>query len=200
MKDVYLCRVISQSVADKQRDILNAALTLFVENGFHATPTSMIAKKAGVANGTLFHYYSTKDELIVALYTEIKTGLAKCVLAGDTEAETMKDKWKRYYTTAIEWGVDNPKEFRFTQQFISSPYMGMVSDELKKQGQLTTDLIKEGIKKKILKANEPELLNTILIGSVYAVNQYIMDSKLAYPERKKVINKSFDMLWGMMAV
>lgn len=160
----------------------------------------MIAKEAGVANGTLFHYYSTKDELIVALYTEIKTGLAKCVLAGDSESESMKDKWKRYYTTAIEWGVDNPKEFRFTQQFNSSPYVSMVSDELKKQSQLTIDLIKEGIKSKALKPHEPELLNTLLMSSVYGVNQFIVDSKLAYPERKKVINKSFDMLWSMMAV
>ncbi len=192
--------MISQSVSDKQREILNAALKLFVENGFHATPTSMIAKEAGVANGTLFHYYSTKDELIVALYTEIKTGLAKCVLAGDSQDESMKDKWKRYYTTAIEWGVDNPREFRFTQQFNSSPYVSMVSDELKKQSQLTIDLIKEGIKSKALKPHEPELLNTLLMSSVYGVNQFIVDSKLAYPERKKVINKSFDMLWSMMAV
>ena len=192
--------MISQSITDKQREILNAALKLFVENGFHATPTSMIAKEAGVANGTLFHYYKTKDELIVALYTEIKTGLSKCILTGDTEGETMKDKWKRYFTTAIEWGVDNPKEFRFAQQFVSSPYLAMVSDELKKHSQLTIDLIKEGIKAKILKPHEPELLNTILTSCVYAVNQYIVDSKLTYPERKKVINKSFDMLWSMMAV
>jgi AcrR family transcriptional regulator len=190
--------VISQSISDKQREILNAALKLFVENGFHATPTSMIAKQAGVANGTLFHYYPTKDELIVALYTEIKGNLSKCVLDAEVENEPIKDKWKRYYTTAIEWGVDNPMEFKFTQQFANSPYMDMVSDELKKQSRLTLDLIKEGIKAKILKMNEPELLNTILISNVYGVNQYIVDAKLSYPERKKVINKSFDMLWSMM--
>jgi AcrR family transcriptional regulator len=158
----------------------------------------MIAKEAGVANGTLFHYYKTKDELIVALYTEIKTNLAKCVLADDVENELMKDKWKRYYTTAIEWGVDNPMEFRFALQFSNSPYMDMVSDELKKQSQLTLDLIKEGIKTKVIKVNEPELLNTMLTSNVYSVNQYIVDAKLSYPERKKVINKSFDMLWSMM--
>lgn len=158
----------------------------------------MIAKEAGVANGTLFHYYPTKDELIVALYTEIKTNLAQCVLTGDVPGESVKDKWKRYYTAAIEWGVDNPLEFKFTQQFASSPYLSMVSDELKKQSQLTLDMIKDGIKSKLIKTNEPELYNTILTSNVYGVNQYIMESKLSYPERKKVINKSFDMLWSMM--
>jgi AcrR family transcriptional regulator len=41
---------------DKQQEILSAALQLFVANGFHGTATSKIAKEAGVANGTLFHY------------------------------------------------------------------------------------------------------------------------------------------------
>ena len=192
--------MISQSITDKQREILNAALKLFVENGFHATPTSMIAKAAGVANGTLFHYYPTKDELIVALYTEIKTNLAICVTANDIDGEPLKDRWKRYYVSAIEWGVESPMEFRYVQQFISSPYMAMISDELKKQSRLTLDMITEGIKSKILKPNEPELLNTILTSNVYAVSQYVADSKFSATERKKVINKSFDMLWSMMSV
>ncbi len=190
--------MISQSISDKQRDILDTALKLFVENGFHATPTSMIAKEAGVANGTLFHYYPTKDELIVALYTEIKKDLAFCIFSSEVEGEAPKDKWKRHYTTAIEWGVEHPLEFRFAQQFANSPYVSMVSDELKKQSQFTLDMIKDGIRTKLIKVNEPELLNTMLMSNVYGVNQYIVDAKLSYPERKKVINKSFDMLWDMM--
>jgi AcrR family transcriptional regulator len=38
---------------DKKEEILKTALKLFVEFGFHATPTSKIAKEAGIANGTL---------------------------------------------------------------------------------------------------------------------------------------------------
>jgi AcrR family transcriptional regulator len=40
---------------------LAAALQLFVAFGFHGTPTSRIAAQAGVSNGTLFHYYKTKQ-------------------------------------------------------------------------------------------------------------------------------------------
>ena len=61
---------------DKRKQILDAALKLFVELGFHGTPTSMIAKEAGVANGTLFHYFATKDELVIALYVAIKNQMA----------------------------------------------------------------------------------------------------------------------------
>ncbi len=46
--------------------ILAAALRLFVEKGFYKTTTSAISKKAGIAEGTLFNYFQTKEDL--ALY------------------------------------------------------------------------------------------------------------------------------------
>jgi AcrR family transcriptional regulator len=49
---------------EKKQQIMNAALKLFVENGFHGTSTAEIAKTAGVATGTLFHHFKTKQELI----------------------------------------------------------------------------------------------------------------------------------------
>jgi AcrR family transcriptional regulator len=60
---------------DKREQILASALRLFVEFGFHGTPTSKIAKEAGVSNGTLFHYFATKEDLIKELYISIKNEL-----------------------------------------------------------------------------------------------------------------------------
>ena len=57
---------------DKREQILLAALKLFTEFGFHGTPTSKIAVEAGVSNGTLFHYFKTKEALILALYDYVK--------------------------------------------------------------------------------------------------------------------------------
>jgi AcrR family transcriptional regulator len=53
---------------EKELQILNASLNLFVERGFHGTSTAEIAKSAGVATGTLFHYFKSKEELINRLY------------------------------------------------------------------------------------------------------------------------------------
>src|SRR5215472_15821186 len=49
-----------------KRAILNAALKLFVEKGFYQTTTKAISRKAGIAEGTLFNYFETKEDL--ALY------------------------------------------------------------------------------------------------------------------------------------
>lgn len=50
--------------SDKRTDILQAALQLIAERGFHAAPMAEIAEKAGVAAGTIYLYFKNKDILI----------------------------------------------------------------------------------------------------------------------------------------
>jgi len=66
---------------DKRNAILDAATRLFAERGLTAAPTSEISKQAGVAEGTLFTYFETKDDLINALYREIKLELADAMMS-----------------------------------------------------------------------------------------------------------------------
>lgn len=54
--------------------ILKAALPLFAKNGIDGTPVSQIAKAAGVAHGTVFLYFPTKEELAAAVLTEFLGG------------------------------------------------------------------------------------------------------------------------------
>jgi AcrR family transcriptional regulator len=55
----------------KQRAIFEAALTVFSEQGFARTATSEIARRAGVAEGTIFRTWRTKKDLLVALVTPV---------------------------------------------------------------------------------------------------------------------------------
>ncbi|PLR85552.1 MULTISPECIES: TetR/AcrR family transcriptional regulator [Bacillus] len=54
-------------LTDKQRKIIAAAIESFSEKGFAATSTSEIAKKAGVAEGTIFRHYKTKKDLLLSI-------------------------------------------------------------------------------------------------------------------------------------
>jgi TetR/AcrR family transcriptional regulator len=53
--------------ADRPHELLEAALTLFVEKGLAATRQEEVAKLAGVSKGTLYLYYPSKDELFKAV-------------------------------------------------------------------------------------------------------------------------------------
>ncbi|MBF9254248.1 helix-turn-helix transcriptional regulator [Pontibacter sp. 172403-2] len=58
-------------IKTKKDIILEAALNLFAENGYTATPTSLIAKKAGVSEGLIFKHYISKENLLDIV---VKTG------------------------------------------------------------------------------------------------------------------------------
>jgi AcrR family transcriptional regulator len=58
------------AAVDKRRQILDAAVRVFARQGFHATRVSDIADEAGVAYGLVYHYFSSKDEVLNELFVE----------------------------------------------------------------------------------------------------------------------------------
>jgi AcrR family transcriptional regulator len=60
----------SQAAADKRRLILDAAVRVFARQGFHACRVSDIADEAGVAYGLVYHYFSSKDEILDTVFLE----------------------------------------------------------------------------------------------------------------------------------
>jgi len=61
----------------KQIKILNAALTLFSQEGYHATSTSKVAKKAGVSEGLIFRHFHNKEGLAKAIINETSIKINK---------------------------------------------------------------------------------------------------------------------------
>src|SRR5574342_755168 len=65
---------------DKRAAIIQAALELIAEFGFHGAPMAMIAERAGVGAGTIYRYFENKDVLINELYQEIEEKVERFIL------------------------------------------------------------------------------------------------------------------------
>jgi AcrR family transcriptional regulator len=108
---------VARPKSDDKRDaILAAATRIFAERGLDAAPTSAISAAAGVAQGTLFTYFATKDDLLNALYGAIKLELAAAMMTGlprrtDTRAQ-LRHVWNAY----VQWGVSNPDRRKVLSQ------------------------------------------------------------------------------------
>src|SRR5256714_14464550 len=63
-------RVSAQTKAATRQTILRTARRLFAENGYEATRTRDIARAAGIASGTLFNYFQTKEAIVACLANE----------------------------------------------------------------------------------------------------------------------------------
>ncbi len=63
-------RAASTRAGDKKPRILEAAVKVFAKNGFYATRVSDVARAAGVADGTIYLYFKSKDELLLSLFED----------------------------------------------------------------------------------------------------------------------------------
>jgi TetR/AcrR family transcriptional regulator, fatty acid metabolism regulator protein len=78
--------------ADKRRLILDAAIRVFARQGFHATRVSDIADEAGVAYGLVYHYFSSKDEVLNELFSERWSLLLAAIEEADREGSGPREK------------------------------------------------------------------------------------------------------------
>jgi TetR/AcrR family fatty acid metabolism transcriptional regulator len=78
--------------ADKRRLILDAAVRVFARQGFHATRVSDIADEAGVAYGLVYHYFSSKDEVLNELFIERWSLLLAAIEETDRTGASPREK------------------------------------------------------------------------------------------------------------
>lgn len=107
---------------DKRETILHAALELIAERGFHGAPMSVVAQRAGVSAGIIYHYFASKDELIHALYKEVEASFNRALLAGRPQALPLAEAFQQIWLNAYHFYRAHPHEARFLEQYKHSPF------------------------------------------------------------------------------
>jgi TetR/AcrR family transcriptional regulator, fatty acid metabolism regulator protein len=77
----------STAAEEKRRVILDAAVRVFARKGFHMSRVGDIAEEAGVAHGLLYHYFSSKDEVLETIFREHWSALLERIHAVETSDE-----------------------------------------------------------------------------------------------------------------
>jgi TetR/AcrR family transcriptional regulator, fatty acid metabolism regulator protein len=82
----------SAAPADKRRLILDAAVRVFARQGFHTCRVSDIADDAGVAYGLVYHYFSSKDEILDTLFLERWDLMLDAIASADAAERSPREK------------------------------------------------------------------------------------------------------------
>lgn len=189
-----------EPLPDKQEAILETALRLFTERGFAGTPTSLISKEAGVATGTLFFYFKTKEDLIDTLYRRVKSEAAQEMGRGLDAEKTAKAKLRRLGRNAVGWGLENPAKLKFMEQFAHSPF---VSTSAHEEGMshfaFLEDLVLQGIRDGEIRNVEPSGLFCMMASALAGLIAHALSTK-DEEERTTIIENGLDFIWyGMKA-
>ncbi len=94
---------------DKRNAILAAATRVIASQGLSAS-TAMIAKEAGVSNGSLFTYFETKADLLNRLYIELKEEIAEVVAKEPHQGTSLRDRTFHMWSRWGHWAVTFPEK------------------------------------------------------------------------------------------
>lgn len=114
-------------IANKNTLLLEAALTCFVERGFHATTTADVATRANVGNATLFRAFASKEALMEATHTYAVTQLASLLTDKERAArpnERLYDLLSRWWQHTTEAALVHSVAFRYWCLYRATPRLG----------------------------------------------------------------------------
>ncbi|MGQ7945912.1 TetR/AcrR family transcriptional regulator [Flavobacterium sp. WC2509] len=183
----------------KNEIIINTALRLFVENGFHGTATSRIAQEAGVANGTLFNYFPSKETLIVCIYNSIMQNLDDFIIESLSSHSVSKESFRSLFFASLQWNLDNAEEFQYLQQFKNSPYSKKASKNLMIQEEHPLYvLIQNAIDLVLLKPMPVAFLFSLFTAQINGLYEYFISNEISKENQLVLIDETFDLLWIMI--
>lgn len=107
---------------DRAEAVRQALRALVAEHGFHGASMSAVAAEAGVATGTAYTHYASKDELVLATYLETKAELAVAATSGLDPASSPQELFRDMWLGTYNHLAANRDHALFLLQVDCSPY------------------------------------------------------------------------------
>lgn len=139
------------------------ALTLFVKKGITATTIKDIAQKAGVAEGTLYRHYDSKEELAKQLYIDAHTHISAQVKAIITDCTDIKQKVKMMVSFFCEKYDEDPIVFNYLLLAQHEQIKGLSEKEISAHD-IVVSIFNDAIRKKEMPKRDSQLCAVILLG------------------------------------
>lgn len=182
---------------NKENSIVETTLRLITSQGFHGSPMSQIAKEAGVAAGTIYHYFNNKNDLIRKVYKNVKKEMGEALMESYQEGLDYRIQFGKFWHGLFVFFINNPLKFQFLEQFHHSPF---ISEETQNESQVfyqpVLDFFQKGIQAGYLREMELELISSIIYGNIVSVCNLHLNNELYINEKreKAAINASWDSI------
>ncbi|SHH70261.1 TetR/AcrR family transcriptional regulator [Virgibacillus chiguensis] len=166
----------------KYNQIIEAAVKVIAENGYHASQVSKIAKQAGVADGTIYLYFKNKEDILISVFeekmgqfiTHITDAIQKKENANEKLYELIKLHFRQLsedhhlaIVTQLELRQSNPS-LRLQINNVLKPYLNVIDT-----------VITEGMEEKVFRKNlNLRLVRQMIFGTLdETVTNWVMKDR-----------------------
>jgi len=188
---------MARPLSEEKRNALLAAAIDAVASSGVAASTLKIAKDAGVAEGTLFRYFPTKDDLFNQLYLDLKSDLMSFLAAGLPSDAGIKAQFQHLWGRFIDWGVSSPNKRKALRQLD-------VSDKITEASQGASQAMFYDLQRMVEKGFATGVLRDQPILFLWGVIQGLADLVLETASRDpaeigQYKHLGWEALWGAIA-
>jgi AcrR family transcriptional regulator len=171
---------------NKRTNILQAALQLISEQGFHAAPVSQIAEQAKVGAGTVYRYFKNKEDLLNQLYLEIKSRVHEAMNEGINPEMPLEALFKRLWLNTFEFDIKHPQEFSFVEQYCDSPFLTDLTRAAEaKVLQNHKETFERGVQDGVVQDLPVEMVFSIFSGSIASLAKKHLAGVLEMTEERR---------------
>lgn len=179
---------------EKRQAILNAAIHAIAQSGLGAS-TASIAKGAEIAEGTLFTYFPTKDDLFNQLYLELKTETYRRINAGFPLNARLRDRVSHIWTQALHWALDSPQaRIASLQLSLAAIVTAETRERLVGDRAAIDQALAELSKRGAFQSLPPAFASS----AMSALQQAVLDTIARHPKQKSdLVEAGFNAFWQM---
>ena len=183
---------------DKRAAILDAALQLFVQRGFHGTAVPELAKLAGVGAGTIYRYFENKEAIVNALYCEWKPRISGFVISGLPIGGTAREAFHAVFVRLTQFVSEHPQVYAFLELHHHAPYLDEASRATEQQVyDFAHAFVLSAQARGALRMGPPAVLMALLHGAFVGFVRFKNEGRLSWNDEELAVAE--DALWRLVA-
>lgn len=183
---------------DKSEAILDAALHIVMERGFHGATVPDIAARAGVSAGSIYTYFASKDALVNTLYRKWKNALARRVYTDFPAGSSPQVQFETMWRSMAAFALEHPDALSFLELQSHKSYLDTESRALENQlKDFAAAAFAAGQAMGVFKPIDVPLLLELLFGAFGGMLRAHLEGRLVLDER--TIEASLAACWEMVA-
>ena len=189
----------AEASAERRDAILDAALECFVTRGFHGTAVPLVAKGAGIAAGTIYHYFPSKEAMVNALYRKWKGEIARRVLTAFPQGAPVREQFQVMWREMVDFALAHPSAFAFLELHHHRSYLDAESlameNSLKDFGAM---MVMRAQEEGVVKAGPTALLMELVFGAFIGMMRAHWEGRVALtPDEREFAQQA---CWDAIAV
>jgi len=188
-----------QKTGDKLTDIRHATVAEVVEVGSAAASVNSIAKRAGLAVGTLYRYHENKDAVLRSVYLSIKHDIHSTLMNAAKHTDTSEQKIRAMWFALLDYAYDHPQDFLFAEVVLNASLLsGAEMAQVRTMAQDISQILEAAIADKTLRPATTSAINMLLVAPAMQLAR--QSAACGHPVDADRAEEIFAMCWRAVAL